>query len=660
MNWMGFAAVRLQLAFMARRVGGGVMCALLATLVGCGGQRSSSTQTLGLSLPSACQQAVADPLTGASPERDERTVARIWQEQALESVRRDFPRPTVHARNLFHISAALYDAWAAYDTHSSGYLFTEKAGTDTSDQARRMSMAYAAFHLQMHRTGLSFDSAQSRQRLLDQMRALGLNPCHVDTAGSGPAALGNRIAALYIEFGRSDGANEGEPGGSPYLDTSGWISSNPHLRVAETLDLQRHPFPDQFQLLEMAQATSQNGIATSNVQSYVTPHWGKVKPFALQRTSPAALYLDPGPLPAWNSAAMQEHLLDVIRRTDQIDPDPARDILINVSPSVMGNNSLGSNSGSGHAFNPATGQPYPESTLVSRSLWGRMLADYWADGPDSETPPGHWNLIANQVADDPLFSRRFENEDRLEWEVKTYFMLNAAMHDTAIAAWEVKRHYQSARPISLIRHRAALGQNSDPSAPSYHPDGLPLLPGLIELATEASLAGRHALSEAVPGQVLMRSQVTPTFGAFMLSSHIGWQAGDRWSPYQPANFVTPAFPGLVSGHSAFSRAAAEVLAVRTGSRFFPGGLHTFEVKKLKDLDVIPAEGERWQPMRLTGMPMFQMATYADAADMSGLSRLWGGIHIEPDDLQGRRMGQAVGWQAIRKATALWSTDLTSF
>ena len=60
----------------------------------------------------------------------------------------------------------------------------------------------------------------------------------------------------------------------------------------------------------------------------------------------------------------------------------------------MGNNTLGTNDGTGHAVNPVTGQPYAPQ-IVPQADFGRVLAEFWADGPHSETPPGHWNVIAN-------------------------------------------------------------------------------------------------------------------------------------------------------------------------------------------------------------------------------------------------------------------------
>ena len=75
-----------------------------------------------------------------------------------------------------------------------------------------------------------------------------------------------------------------------------------------------------------------------------------------------------------------------------------------------------------------------------------------------------------------------------------YLALNGAVHDAAIAAWGVKGDYDSVRPISMIRYMGGLGQSSDPNGPSYHADGLPLVPGLIEVITRrVSAPGeRHA------------------------------------------------------------------------------------------------------------------------------------------------------------------------
>src|SRR5207302_4567512 len=109
-----------------------------------------------------------------------------------------------------------------------------------------------------------------------------------------------------------------------------------------------------------------------------------------------------------------------------------------------------------------------------------------ADGPNSETPPGHWNVIANTVSDKLAGTE----VDRLQRDVKLYFALNAALHDAAIAAWGAKGYYDSVRPISMIRYMGGLGQSSDPALPSYNREGLPLVPGLIELGTSGEVLVR--------------------------------------------------------------------------------------------------------------------------------------------------------------------------
>ena len=108
--------------------------------------------------------------------------------------------------------------------------------------------------------------------------------------------------------------------------------------------------------------------------------------------------------------------------------------------------------------------------------------------------------------------------------------------------------------------------------------------------------------------------------------------------------MTPAFAGYVSGHSTFSRAAAEVLTGFTGSEYFPGGLGEW---------TIPAGSLEFEAGPATDITL-QWAAYADAADQAGLSRLYGGIHVRADDLAGRIMGADIGAAAWTKAATYFS------
>ena len=121
---------------------------------------------------------------------------------------------------------------------------------------------------------------------------------------------------------------------------------------------------------------------------------------------------------------------------------------------------------------------------------------------------------------------------------------------------------------------------------------------------------------------------------------------ERWWPYQRPTFVTPPFAGYVSGHSTFSRAAAEALTRLTGDPFFPGGLAEFTAER--NAFLVFEQGPSVDVV-------LQWATYRDAADQSALSRIWGGIHPPVDDVPGRRMGVAVAERGWTRALAPSST-----
>jgi hypothetical protein len=221
--------------------------------------------------------------------------------------------------------------------------------------------------------------------------------------------------------------------------------------------------------------------------------------------------------------------------------------------------------------------------MVPRGDYTRVLAEFWADGPHSETPPGHWFVILNYVNDHPMMEKRFKGEgpilDDLEWDVKAYFILSGAMHDAAITAWGIKGWYDYIRPVSALRGMAELGQSTDPGLPNYHAGGIELIPGYIELVTSGDpLAGP---SDENVGKVKLLSWKGPDFIDDPETDVAGvdWILAEDWWPYQRPSFVTPPFAGYISGHRTYSRTAAEVLTLLTGDPFFPGGMGEFEAKQ---------------------------------------------------------------------------------
>ena len=138
----------------------------------------------------------------------------------------------------------------------------------------------------------------------------------------------------------------------------------------------------------------------------------------------------------------------------------------------------------------------------------KMIAEYWADGPRTELPPGHFTLFAEFVS--------ARDGHGLDEDVVMFFALGNAMLDAGIATWEAKVFYDSERPITAIRFLKA--------------------------------------GKTVPATV-------PFEGRKVIR-------GEDWTPYQPCGFVTPPFAEYPSGHSAFSAAGAEILARATGSDAF--------------------------------------------------------------------------------------------
>jgi len=578
------------------------------------------------------------------------SIARRWNEALLQAIRRSFARPSVHARNLFHVSVASWDAWAAYDPEASGWLFHEKHSAKDVQAAREEAISFACFRVLRHRFLSSPNAFETIPVLTQLMVDLGYDPTFTSQVGDSPAAVGNRIAAMIIAFGLKDGSNEIDGFAIP---DGFYAPVNPPLVVAmpgnpTMLD------PNRWQPLTLETFVDQNGnVIPGGTPPFVTPHWGFVTPFALRpedmNPDRPGVYFDPGPPPRLGGVGDAEYragMVEVVKFSSWLTPDDG--VTWDISPGAIGNNPLGSNSGTGYALNPVTGKPY-EPQFVPRGDYARVLAEYWADGPASETPPGAWNVVANYVSDQ-MPEKRIGGVgpvvDDLEWDVKLYLSLNGGMHDAAICAWGIKGHYDAPRPISAIRYLADRGQCSSPALPSYDPQGIDLLAGVIEVITpESSAPGqRHAHLAGHQGKIAVKAWKGAPAEPGSQYTGVGWILAANWVPYQRPTFVSPPFAGYVSGHSTYSRTAAEILHRFTGSPWFPGGLGEFPCPQNQYLVF-----EDGPSVDVT----LQWASFYDAADESGISRRYGGIHPRWDDYPGRILGTQLGPRAYQHATSLF-------
>ena len=508
------------------------------------------------------------------------------------------------------------------------------------------------------------------------MVSLGYDTTFTDTVytSGNAAAFGNYVAREIIQFGLQDGANEINDYKNQYYEVFNpplfpELRGNPNI-----IDLNR------WQELSLSNFIDQAGnpVGADTIE-FLSPEWGLVQPFSLTPSDLTKksrdgneywIYHDPGDPAYIQSNGMGTSDLYkwgfslVSIWSSHLDKDDT--VMWDISPASLGNvqdypSSIedldqfynyidGGDPGTGYAMNPKTNAPY-EAQYVKRADYGRVLAEFWADGPDSETPPGHWFTIINYVHDHPDFVRRYKGEgpliDTLEWDVKAYLALGGAMHDCAISAWGIKGFYDYIRPVSAIRAMAELGQSSIlpvDGGINYHPMGIPLVPGYIE-QVDSSDALSGTMNENV-GEIKLFAWKGNRYitNPIMQTAGVDWILADFWDPYQRPSFVTPPFAGYVSGHSTYSRAAAEVLTMLTGDEYFPGGMGEFLAPK-NDFLVFergPSEDV-----------ILQWAKYKDASDQCSLSRIWGGIHPPVDDIPGRIIGEKIGINSFNLADQLF-------
>lgn len=619
--------------------------------------------------------------------RAQNSVPHQWIDETLFCIRNDFARPPIHARNLHHVSMVMHDAYYAYvpnsnlmllgnDLHGFSVPFLGVSQPDNILAAQNMAISYAAFRLLAWRFQAAPGAALIFNALNAKMNALGYptNFSSTDYVNDGPAALGNYIAQQIITYGLQDGSNEANNFANQY-----YMDSNPPIEP----EFPGNPSmidPNRFQQISLSNAIDQAGNPIFGTPPALAPEWGNVNPFALKLEDSEVLerdgefykvYYNPE-APPYLDTNVQSGIEDFFKwnflmvSVWQSHLDTTDNVMWDISPGAIGNLIMddypqtwadyntfydfydGGDISPGHLLNPVTNQPY-EPQVVRRGDYARVLAEFWADGIDSETPPGHWFDIYNTVSQHPLFEWKWKGEgnplSQTEYDVKAYLLLGAAMHDAAIGAWAVKGYYDYVRPVSAIRYMADKGQSSDSLFPNYDPAGLPIIPGFVEqVLLGDDLSG-------INNEHLYKIKLYTWRGHDFVDdpeedmAGVGWILAENWWPYQRPTFVTPPFAGYVSGHSTFSRAAAKVMDFMTGSPFFPGGMSNFvaEQNDFLEFEIGPSE-----------TVVLQWGTYYDASDQCSLSRIWGGIHPPIDDIPGRKIGQQVGINTSEMTDSLFA------
>lgn len=617
------------------------------------------------------------------------SVAREWSNILLDAIRSDFARPTRHARNLFHHSLIAYDAWAAFDASKKTFLlgdtlhgfscpFNGIVIPSNIEEAREKAISYASFRFIQQRFANSPGYAGVLNTMTNYMNDhnYDINIVSVDYGNLGAAALGNYLAQQIHQYGLVDGANQANNYQNQY-----YMTVNPPLVVAQPGNPSIAD-PNRWQRITLSTSIDQSGNVVANTPNFLSPEWGNVKPFNLPDSLITVHYrdghaynvfMDPG-APQMHYDPTDTSGMDAFYKWNftmvsawQAHLTPNDTVMWDISPGSIGNNTWyptepedypqfydyvnGGDVSQGHSVNPITGLPYV-SQIVPRGDYTRVLAEFWADGINSETPPGHWYEIYHQVSNHPLYEFKWMGEGEelsiLEYDVLMQLTLGGALHDAAIAAWSIKGYYDCIRPVSAIRFLADQGQCTDSTLSNYNPGGIPLIPGLFEVVGYGDPlvgANNEHYNKIKAYTWLGHDSITNQLTDF---AGVGWVLAENWWPYQRPTFVTPPFAGYISGHSTFSRAAAEVMTLVTGSPFFPGGLGEFVAVQNEFLEF---EDGPSVPVTL------QWATYRDASDQCSLSRIWGGIHPAIDDIPGRLIGKEIGEMSVAAAQLVVELEL---
>jgi hypothetical protein len=425
------------------------------------------------------------PIDGYGPKPNDNFILK-WDERLLQTIRSEvLPRytgPTVTARAIGIFHTATYDAWAAYDPvavdtrqrlNTVANLRRPAAeGTGEAGLANKnKAISYAAYRVLV-------DLFPGRASAFsDYMQyTLGFDPNDPDISNlATPEGIGTSAADAVLAYRHDDNSNQqtsADPAGNPvvvYPDTTGYSSANSWNSV---------PFPWQWQPLcvltaagvlagapHIPTSTADNACGSPNyvVQSPLTPQWGRIKSFALDDNThyPPQFQL-PGPPKLANGTCCDPKEVDI-----------------------------------------ALSQT---SNLTETQ---KVKAEYWADGPKSEFPPGHMAVFAQAMS-------RMRNNS-LDQDVKLFFALGNALMDSSISSWHAKYQYDFVRPTTAIRVRYK--------------------------------------------DKMVTSWLGPGKG-------YGKVLGQNWRPYQDPTVVTPNFPEYVSGHSTFSGAGGVVLGYAFGSGAF--------------------------------------------------------------------------------------------
>ncbi|GAC1411203.1 MAG: hypothetical protein NVSMB57_05710 [Actinomycetota bacterium] len=394
-------------------------------------------------------------LTNPARASNTDSIVVTWNEAILQGVRDAGGQfaanklgPPMTARAIAIVNTCMYDAWAAYDEKAIGTRLgatLRRPVVERTDSNKSEAMSFAAYRALADL--MPIDIGLYRHT----MTSLGYDFTNTTVDTTTAAGVGNVACAAVLSYRHHDGSNQlGDLHAPAYSDYTGYVPVNKPMEADKPIDVSTVVDPNRWQPLtyfdQLGKRVTPKAIGT---------FWNKVAPFGLKS---AGQFRSAAGAAKYGTAAYVKQALDLVTM---------------------------------------------QASLTDEQ---KSIAEYFADGPNSELPPGHWVLFAIFV------SRR--DHHSLDQDIKMFFALTNAIFDAGIVAWDDKGVFDSVRPITAIR---------------YLFNGV-LIPGW-----------------AGPGK-----------GVQLID-------GGTWTPYQAPWFPTPPFAEYASGPSNFSAAGAETLTLFTGS-----------------------------------------------------------------------------------------------
>lgn len=466
-------------------------------------------------------------ITTSMPPRvskDSRNGYLRWMSAEIQAIRESHISSAQGARAFAIVHTCMYDAWAAYDEHATGTQLSAALRRPASE--RNEANKEKAISYAAYRALTDMLPAETDSFYKPLMKQLGYDPNDKSTDIETPEGIGNVACAAVLEFRHHDKSNQlGDLAQGPYSD---WTYFRPvNMPTPFPLRLPTiHPI-DMNHWQPLIYVDSTGGFTA---QMFTAAQWSRVTPLALTSA------------------------------------DEFRGVAMKFPPV--------------HYASPQYHEQAQEIVNLSAGLTDeqKMLAEYWTDAEGNSAAPERWNEFAEWISE--------RDHHSLDDDVRMFFALNNALLDASIATWDMKREFDSVRPVTAI----------------------PIL-----------FHGTKIRAWGGPGKGTVEMD------------------GADWKPYEPATSPTPASPEYVSETSALSAAAAAILAAWTGNDSFAYSV------------TIPAASSKIEPGLPSKRIVFNWQTFTDAASDAGMAQRYAGIQFSSGDLAGRELGRQVGAKVWTKA-----------